>query len=154
MVALRPLHDLLDLTGKVAIVTGAGHGLGYAVTARLAEAGAAVALNDVDGDRAETAAARLRDLGRRVVATPGDVSRRDDVARCVEGAVDAFGHIDVLVNNAGIWPREPFLEASDELWRRTLEVNLVSQLLLAQAVAKRMIEQAGGGAIVNIASIA
>ncbi len=148
------LHDLLRLDGKTAIVTGAGQGLGFAVAARLAEAGAAVVLNDLDGDRAEAAASRLRDGGRRALAAFGDVARRDDVGRCVDAAIAQFGRVDVLVNNAGIWPREPFLEAPSELWWRTLEVNLLGQLLPAQAVAARMIEQGGGGAIVNIASIA
>ena len=150
----RALHDLLDLDGKVAIVSGAGHGLGLAVAARLAEAGASVVLNDLDGDRVEAAAAGLRDQGRHAAAVAGDVADRVDVGRCVEAAVVEFGRVDVLVNNAGIWPREPFLEASGELWRRTLEVNLLGQLLLAQAAAARMIEQGDGGAIVNIASIA
>jgi NAD(P)-dependent dehydrogenase (short-subunit alcohol dehydrogenase family) len=150
----RALHDLLDLEGKVAIVSGAGHGLGFAVAARLAEAGAAVVLNDLDGDRVAAAASRLRDQGRHAAAVAGDVADRTDVGRCVEAAVAEFGRVDVLVNNAGIWPREPFLETSGELWRRTLEVNLVGQLLLAQAVAARMIEQGDGGAIVNVASIA
>jgi 2-deoxy-D-gluconate 3-dehydrogenase len=150
----RALHDLLDLEGKVAIVSGAGHGLGFAVAARLAEAGAAVVLNDLDGDRVEAAASRLRDQGRHAAAVAGDVADRADVGRCVEAAVAEFGRVDVLVNNAGIWPREPFLETSGELWRRTLEVNLVGQLLLAQAAAARMIEQGDGGAIVNVASIA
>jgi NAD(P)-dependent dehydrogenase (short-subunit alcohol dehydrogenase family) len=150
----RSLHDLLDLEGKVAIVSGAGHGLGFAVAARLAEAGCAVALNDLDGDRVEAAAAGLRDQGRRAAAVAGDVADRDDVGRCVEAAVAEFGRVDVLVNNAGIWPREPFLETPGGMWRRTLEVNLLGQLLLAQAVASRMIDQGEGGAIVNIASIA
>jgi NAD(P)-dependent dehydrogenase (short-subunit alcohol dehydrogenase family) len=131
----RALHDLLDLEGKVAIVSGAGHGLGFAVAARLAEAGAAVVLNDLDGDRVEAAASRLRDQGRHAAAVAGDVADRADVGRCVEAAVAEFGRVDVLVNNAGIWPSEPFLETSGELWRRT-------------------IEQGDGGAIVNVASIA
>jgi len=148
------LHDLLEFEGKAAIVSGAAQGLGFAVAERLAEAGAAVLLNDLDRDRVEEAAGRLRDGGRQAVAAPGDVARRADVRRLVEAAVAEFGRVDVLVNNAGIWPREPFLEAADELWRSTLEVNLLGQLLLAQAVAVRMIEQGDGGAIVNIASIA
>src|SRR5215212_7787843 len=150
----RPLPDLLDLSGRVAIVTGAGHGLGFAVAARLAEAGATVVLNDVDGARVEAAAARLRESGRRATAVAGDVSRRTDVERALEATLAEHGRVDILVNNAGIWPREPFLEAADDMWRRTLEVNLVSQLLFAQAAARPMIDQGDGGAIVNIASIA
>ncbi len=103
----RPLAELLSLDGRVAIVTGAGHGLGLASATRL-----------------------------------------------VEACVEAHGRVDVLVNNAGIWPREPFLEADPGLWRRTLEVNLTGQLLVARAVARRLVEQGDGGAIVNIASIA
>jgi NAD(P)-dependent dehydrogenase (short-subunit alcohol dehydrogenase family) len=147
-------REMLDLGSQAAIVTGAGQGLGFAVAARLAEAGAGVVLNDLDPDRVEAAAVRVRESGHRAVAAAGDVSRRDDVRRCVEAAVREFGRVDVLVNNAGIWPREPFAESSDEMWRRTLEVNLIGQLLLAQAVAARMIEAGTGGTIVNIASIA
>jgi len=149
-----PLGDLLDLGGRVAIVSGAGHGLGFACAARLAEAGAAVLLNDLDGARVEASAGQLRNEGRRAVACAGDVASPEDVRRCVDAAVAELGRVDVLVNNAGIWPREPFLDAADDLWRRTLEVNLVGQLLLAQAVARRLIQQGEGGAIVNIASIA
>lgn len=148
------LREMLDLDGRAAIVTGAGHGLGFAVAARLVEAGAGVLLNDLDGDRVEAAALRLCDGGHRAIAAAGDVALRDDVRRCVDAAVAEFGRVDVLVNNAGIWPREPFLEGPDEMWRRTLEVNLIGQLLLAQAVAAHMIEAGSGGTIVNIASIA
>jgi 2-dehydro-3-deoxy-D-gluconate 5-dehydrogenase len=148
------ISEMLDLTGRAAIVSGAGHGLGFAVAARLVEAGAGVLLNDLDGDRVEAAARRLGDGGHRAVAAAGDVARRGDVQRCVDAAVAEFGRVDVLVNNAGIWPREPFAQGSDETWRRTLEVNLIGQLLLTQAVAARMIEAGAGGTIVNIASIA
>ena len=151
----RPLAELLSLDGRVAIVTGAGHGLGLASAARLAEAGAAVVLNDLDASRVEASAASLREAGtdrdrRRRATSPTRTRSTRWSARCVE----AHGRIDVLVNNAGIWPREPFLDADPALWRRTLEVNLTGQLLVARAVARRLVEQGDGGAIVNIASIA
>ncbi len=152
--ATRPIHALLDLSGTVGIVTGAGHGLGFAVAARLVEAGAAVVMNDLDGARVEASATRLRNEGHAATAVAGDVSRAEDVTRCVDATLAEHGQVDLLVNNAGIWPSEPFLEASDALWRRTLEVNLISQLLFARAVARPMIARGAGGAIVNIASIA
>jgi 2-dehydro-3-deoxy-D-gluconate 5-dehydrogenase len=150
----RPLAELLSLDGRVAIVTGAGHGLGLAAAARLAEAGAAVVLNDLDASRVEASAASLREAGRDAIAVAGDVADADAVDVLVARSVEAHARVDVLVNNAGIWPREPFLEADPGLWRRTLDVNLTGQLLVARAVARRLVEQGDGGAIVNIASIA
>jgi 2-deoxy-D-gluconate 3-dehydrogenase len=150
----RSLAQLIDLRGKVAIVTGAAQGLGYEVASRLAEAGAALVVNDLDGARAAAAAARLVAAGRLAVAAPGDVSRRVDVESMLATALDAHGRVDILVNNAGIWPMTPFLEAGEDLWTTTLRVNLVGQLLCTQVVARRLIEQGDGGAIVNVASIA
>lgn len=148
------LSELLDLSGRRAIVSGAGQGLGLAVASRLAEAGAAVLLFDLDADRAGAAAAALRGRGARAIAAVGDIARREDVARCVETTVSEFGGVDLLVNNAGIWPRQPFLETSGEVWERTVQVNLIGCLRLSQAVAARMIDTGTGGAIVNVASIA
>jgi len=150
----RPLAELLDLRGKVALVTGAGQGLGYAVADRLGEAGAAVVLLEREPARAHEAAERLSAAGRSVAAAAGDVTRREDIEAALATALDAFGRIDILVNNAGIWPRQPFLEASVDLWRTTLDVNLVGQLLCAQVVGRKLVEQGQGGCIVNIASIA
>ena len=150
----RSLTELVDLSGKVAIVTGAAQGLGLESARRLAEAGAAVVVNDLDGDRAREAVAGLAAAGRRATAAAGDVSRRPDAEALVAAAVDAYGRVDILVNNAGIWPITPFLEADEALWTRTLEVNLIGQLLCTQLVARRLVEQGDGGAIVNVASIA
>ena len=150
----RSLPQLIDLSGKVAIVTGAGQGFGFEVASRLAEAGAAVVVNDLDGGRAGEAAAQLVSSGRQAVAAPGDVSLRTGAEALLQTALDAYGRVDILVNNAGIWPQSPFLEADEALWTRTLQVNLIGQLLCAQLVARRLVEQGEGGAIVNVASIA
>lgn len=150
----RPLAQLLDLTGKVAVVTGAAGGLGYACAARLSEAGASVVVNDVSGERAEAAAEQLRAAGRKAVAVQADVTRADDVARLLASTLDAFGRVDVLVNNAAIYPLDPFLEASGEQWQRTLDLNLMGVFRVTQAFARRLIAQGEGGSIVNIASIA
>jgi meso-butanediol dehydrogenase/(S,S)-butanediol dehydrogenase/diacetyl reductase len=148
------LAELLDLSGKVAIVTGAAGGLGYACANRLGEAGAAVAVNDIDQDGAQAAVAELARAGRRAVAVPGDVTSRDDVRGMLRTTLDTFGRVDILVNNAGIWPMPPFLETTEEPWERTLRLNVIAPLLCAQAVANQLIAQGDGGVIVNIASIA
>lgn len=149
-----PLSQLLDLSGRIAIVTGAAGGLGYACADRLGEAGASVVVNDVDGGRAEQAVGRLAAGGRTAVAVQGDVTDPADVARLVASAVDAYGRVDVLVNNAAIYPLDPFLDATGEQWQRTLDLNLMGVFRVTQAVARQMIAQGDGGAIVNIASIA
>src|SRR3954470_21655942 len=94
----RPLSELLDLSGRTAIVTGAAQGLGYAVAHRLSEAGAAVVMADLDGERAQAGAARLREQGGEVSATRADVASRADVEALVAAAIDAHGRVDVLVN--------------------------------------------------------
>ena len=150
----QPLSQLLDLSGKVAVVTGAAGGLGLACARRLGEAGAAVVVNDLDGGRASAAAEELTGAGRAAVAVQGDVTRSGDVARLLASTVEAFGRADVLVNNAAIYPLDPFLEADGEQWQRTLDLNLMGVFRVTQAFARRMIEQGDGGSIVNIASIA
>jgi 2-deoxy-D-gluconate 3-dehydrogenase len=150
----RSLAELIDLSGKVAIVTGAAQGLGFEVASRFAEAGAAVVVNDLDEARAGEAVDRIIVTGGRATASAGDVSRRADSEALLATALGAYGRVDILVNNAGIWPMTPFLEADESVWTRTLEVNLIGQLLCTQIVARRLVEQGDGGAIVNIASIA
>ena len=150
----RSLAELTDLSGKVAIVTGAAQGLGFEVACRLAEAGAGVVVNDLDEARAGEAVDQIIAAGGRASASAGDVSRRAGADALLETALAAYGRVDILVNNAGIWPMSPFLEADEAMWMKTLEVNLIGQLLCAQVVARRLVEQGEGGAIVNIASIA
>ncbi|MBM3678127.1 MAG: SDR family oxidoreductase [Actinobacteria bacterium] len=149
-----PIARLLDLSGKVAVVTGAAGGLGLACARRLAEAGASVVVNDIDGDRAVAAIERLGPGGGTAVAVQGDVTKPDDVARLLASTLEAFGRADVLVNNAGIYPMEPFLEASGDHWQRTLDLNLMGVFRCTQAFTRRMVEQGDGGAVVNISSIA
>jgi NAD(P)-dependent dehydrogenase (short-subunit alcohol dehydrogenase family) len=149
-----PLSHLLNLSGKVAVVTGAAGGLGYACASRLGEAGASVVVNDVNGERAAEAVERLTAAGRTAVAVQADVTKPADVERLVASTLEAFGRVDVLVNNAAIYPIDPFLEASGDHWQRTLDLNLMGVFRCTQAFARKLIEQGEGGSIVNIASIA
>jgi NAD(P)-dependent dehydrogenase (short-subunit alcohol dehydrogenase family) len=138
-----------------AFVTGGARGLGRAVAERLVRDGADVALLDVDEtvDRTAREIAELR-AGSEVLAIRGDVSREADVDRAVGEAVAALGGLDLLVNNAGIGgPTAPLVDTSVEAVRRVLEVNLLGAFLVARAVARVMLEQGGGGCIVNIGSI-
>lgn len=138
-----------ELAGKVAIVTGAGSGIGYGVAEALAEAGAAVVIDYLDWEEeARALAARLP----KSVAVRGDVSVRADVERVVEVAVQQFGGVDCLVNNAGVGRRKPFLELTDDDFWHVLQVNLGGVFLCSQ-VAGRVMAARGGGAIVNISSV-
>ncbi|WP_169086785.1 2-dehydro-3-deoxy-D-gluconate 5-dehydrogenase KduD [Paenibacillus sp. PL91] len=142
---------LFDLTGKTAIVTGAGRGLGAAIALGLAEAGADVALV-TNSTPAEKAADAVRSLGRKAITIQADISDRTKLAGIIERTVSELGRIDILVNNAGIIRRTPAAEHSYEDWQDVLDVNLNSVFVLSQLAGKHMIEQ-GSGKIINIASM-
>jgi len=149
------LTQLLDLSGRTAIVTGGAMGIGRAIGERLHEAGANVVVADLDeGAAQETAAALERRREGSAVAVATDVADGADVERMVAEAVDRFGGVDVLVNNAGIFPFTPLTELEEEAFARVLAVNVRGVYLCTRAVARRMIEQGRGGSIVNVSSIA
>ncbi len=147
------IKELLDLTGKSAVVTGGAMGIGFGIVRRLTEAGANVTLVDVNEQAASASAQKLLDQGRTVQAVRGDVRSSADVRQIVQAAVDAYGGLDILVNNAGVYPSRPVLEMSEEEWDRVIGINLKGTFLCAQAAARQMVAQDRGGVIVNIASI-
>jgi NAD(P)-dependent dehydrogenase (short-subunit alcohol dehydrogenase family) len=142
----------IDLGGKVALVTGASRGLGFAMADGLAGAGADLVIVNRTHADGERAAERLRAHGGRVLALPGDVTRPPEIARAVRQAEDAFGRIDVLLNNAGMNIRKPVLEVTEEDWDRVLDGNLKGVFFTAQAVARGMVARRSGK-IINVSSI-
>ena len=139
------------LEGKVALVTGAGRGIGRAISLRLAEEGADLAAIDLGAADAEAVAAEARRLGRRAVGIACDVTRAADVESAVASVVAQLGAIHVLVNNAGINVIAPLLETTEEQWDALFDVNVKSYWLCSKAVAPLMIAQ-GGGKIIMAAS--
>lgn len=143
----------MDLIGKVAIVTGAAHGIGRATAERLAREGCAVIINYLkSAAEAETLAAALRASGARAIAVQADVTVGDQVEAMVRRSEAEFGGVDILVNNAGIVQRGAFRDLTEADWRRMLEANLMGAVLCARASMPAM-RRRGGGAIVNIASM-
>jgi NAD(P)-dependent dehydrogenase (short-subunit alcohol dehydrogenase family) len=143
----------LELPGRVAVVTGAARGIGFAIAERLSRAGARVVIADVAEDGAAAAVERLRELGGKAEAAVADVTRPEEVAAMVERALEAFGELDILVNNAGITGRDaPLWETSDEDWERVLGLNLTATFYCCRAAVPHMRERRSG-AIVNVASI-
>jgi glucose 1-dehydrogenase len=142
-----------ELDGKVALVTGAGTGIGHAIASRFGHEGARVAVNyRGSAEPAERLASELTEAGARSIAVQADVSKSSEVGAMVERVVSELGPITVLVNNAGVEEAAPFLELDEESWNRVLAVNLTGAFLCAQACA-RVMREAGGGAIVNISSV-
>ena len=139
------------LAGKRVLVSGGSSGIGQATAQRFLEEGARVFLCGLDPDEVDAAVAGLRAFGT-VAGIAADVSRDDDVARLVTSACEALGGIDVLINNAGVAWREPFLEITASHWDQMMAVNLRGMFLVAQAVARVLVGQGGGGVIVNMSS--
>ena len=140
------------LDGKVAVVTGAGRGIGQAYALGLAEAGADIAVVDVI-PMDETLDA-VKALGRRAIGIKADLAKGEKEApKIVAKVVKALGRVDILVNNAGIIRREPFLEHSAKNWNDVISINLSTPFFLSQAVARQMVKQGQGGKIINIGSM-
>ena len=141
------------LAGRSALVTGAQQGIGRAIALAYAAAGADVAVNWLDDEAgAEAVADAVRAQGRRTVTLRADVSDVAAVRTMVERAVAALGRLDILVNNAGIFPRVPMLEMQEADWDRVLDTNLKGGFFCAQAAARAMVAQGGGGAIIGLGS--
>ena len=144
----------MDFTGKTVLVTGAGAGIGRATAALFGKSGAEVAVNTLNPERGEETLALVRRAGApRAVFIRGDVSRRDDAERMVAGTVEAFGRLDILINNAGIVIPGTALDTREEDLEKILAVNVKGLFLLSQFAIRQMLAQ-GGGAIVNNGSSA
>lgn len=145
---------MIDLTGKVALITGSSRGIGRGCAIEMAKVGADIAVNyRSHGDEAAEVVDEVKKLGRRAVAYRADVSQRSEVDAMVQGAVKDLGRLDILVCNAYYSKREPFLEMSVEGMERTLAVTLWGSFHCAQEVARQMVRQGGGGSIVCITSV-
>lgn len=142
----------MRLANRVAVVTGAQQGIGKAIALAYAGEGADVVVNYFD-DRAsgEAVAAEIQGMGRSAIAVPADVASAEDVQHLI-AAADEFGGVDLLVNNAGIFPRVAFLEMQTSDWDQVLNINLKGGFLCAQAAARRMVAKGLGGGIINLAS--
>jgi glucose 1-dehydrogenase len=138
------------LAGKVAIVTGAAHGIGLACAKRFAAEGAKVVLADRDAEAGQAAA---RDLGAAAIFVETDVTLRPALEALVAAAVARFGHLDIMLNNAGIARVMPFLDHTDALFDEVMSTNLRSAYIGGQAAARQMVAQGTGGVIINMSSV-
>ncbi len=145
---------MVDLSRKVALVTGAGQNIGLATAHALAQAGAAVALNDLDAAKADAAVDAVRAASGRAFAVPADVRDRAAAQQMVRATVDAFGRLDVVVTSAGQGSFAPVLEMAEAAWDLELDTNLKGTFLVMQAAGRALVEQAQGGRIIALASTA
>ncbi|MAG36484.1 MAG: 2-hydroxycyclohexanecarboxyl-CoA dehydrogenase [Dehalococcoidia bacterium] len=147
------MPDTTEFVGKVAIVTGAGQGMGRAVARRLSAGGASLVLNDVNAEAAEEAATEIRSGGHEALAAQGDVASSQDVRRVVDATLDRYSNVHILINNAGVLRPTPVIDIGEAEWDLVVNVNLKGTYLCSRAVLPAM-QQAGWGRIVNFSSTA
>ncbi|KAB7753905.1 SDR family NAD(P)-dependent oxidoreductase [Mycolicibacterium phlei] len=145
------MQDRFTMEGRVAVITGGGTGIGRGTALTLAERGADIVLAGRRAEPLKSTAAEVEALGRRALAVPTDVTEPDACRALVATTLDEFGHLDVLVNNAGGGVTKPIMKWTDEEWQQVLDLNLSSVWYLSRAAVEPMINQ-GKGAIVNISS--
>ena len=145
------MNETIDLSGRRALVTGAGRGIGRAIALRLAAAGADVAVNDLDPATAERTAADVAATGRRTAALAGNLARTDEVHAVCDRAVEAIGGIDILVNNAGISLYRSIVDCTEEDWDAHLDIMAKATFLTMRRLAPAMMQR-GWGRIVNLGS--
>ncbi|UCC87254.1 MAG: SDR family oxidoreductase [Anaerolineales bacterium] len=143
----------VDLSGQVALITGAGRGIGRAIAIALADAGALVCVNDINPDTARATAEEILASGGQAFDYVADVSLKMQIGSMIEAARDRWGRLDILINNAGVEPKASVLALDEWDWERTINVNLKGTFLCTQ-LAGRVMRDQGSGIIVNIASIA
>ena len=149
----KTLMELYNLKGQVALVTGGAMGIGQATAARLAEAGAAVLISDINLEALQQTHAQLLAAGYQAAMVQADAGDLGEIPKTIQAAIDAFGRLDILVNNAGVIPVAPTLQLTEQQWDSVVDLNLKGSFFHAQAAARKMIESGNGGRIVNISSI-
>jgi NAD(P)-dependent dehydrogenase (short-subunit alcohol dehydrogenase family) len=145
---------LFDFSGRVVLITGAGQGIGAGIARRFSEAGARVAVHyRTSRESAERLVEEISERGGAAVAVPGDLIQAEETSTVIAATVVAWGRIDVLVNNAGIYPLAPLVDMEEGQWDEVVDANLKSVFLCTREVARQMKRQGDGGAVVNVASI-
>jgi 3-oxoacyl-[acyl-carrier protein] reductase len=141
----------VDLTGKVALVTGAGDGIGRAIALALGQAGAAVCVNDLNPDRADNVTDEITNAGGQAMAWAADVSNKYQVSSMIETLRDRFTHLNILINAAGVQRPSTLIKLDEYDWRRIIEINMTGTFFCTQ-LGGRVMSDEGGGTIINIAS--
>lgn len=143
----------MNLEGKVAIVTGGAQGIGKGIVERYVKENAKVAIFDIDKDMLEATEAEMKSMGGDVMTFTVDVLSKEQIFNAVNAVADKWGHIDILVNDAGICPWADFLEIPEEDWDKVMGINLKGYFLMSQAVGRIMSKQKDGGSIIHMSSV-